>query len=86
MVTVLISRHGEGTMGRPTSASSMSAGRVSPSRPRNACCTAVPVSIAMRAAPMLLEYMKISGTESQRFFPWKSLIVKRAMRIGLLAS
>ena len=83
---VLISRHGVGSIGVPTSLNSMLAGRVRPSRSRNDLCAAVPVSIAMRAAPMLLEYMKISGTESQRFFGWKSLMVKRATRIGLLVS
>src|SRR3546814_8193207 len=77
---VLISRHGEGTIGCPTSLSSTLAACSRPSRPRKSCCTAVPASITMCTVPMLLEYMKISGTDSHRFWGWKSRMVKRDTR------
>src|SRR3546814_13102543 len=63
---VLISRHGEGTSGAPTSLSSTAAGCSRPSCPRKSCCTGVPASMTMCTVPMLLEYMKISGTDSHR--------------------
>ena len=53
----------------------MLAGRNMPSRSKKLFCRAAPDSIAMRAEPMFDEYMKISGTVSQRCWPWKSLMV-----------
>ena len=52
---MLISRHGEGSMGWPISGSSTGAGRVRPIRLRKSCCALVPASMAMWTVPMLLE-------------------------------
>ena len=52
---VLISRQGEGTIGWPTSGTSIWAVRVSPRSLRKSCWAAVPDSMAICTVPMLLE-------------------------------
>ena len=59
------------------------AGQGASGRPSGA---GVPASMAMCTVPMLLEYMKISGIDSQRFLGLKSRMVKREIRIGLRVS
>ena len=64
-----------GVRERTASVISMSAGRYKPTRRKKLSSSGPPPAAnAIRAAPMLDEYSKISGTDSQRFLAWSSPI------------
>ena len=66
-----------GTNGSALSGSSVRRRVSCPILRRNALCPSTPTIIAMRAVPMLEEWMKTSGTVSMRCSAWKSWMVKR---------
>ncbi|MOA39844.1 hypothetical protein D3C78_1616550 [compost metagenome] len=78
----LIFFHSRGCDGSATSGNSVCMRVKRPSRVRNSLWPSVPTVSAILAVPMLDENWKISGTESIRPLPWKSLMVKPPMRIG----
>ena len=77
MVTVLSSPQRLGTSGSALSGSSVRMRSSWPIFLRNALWPSTPIASAMRAVPMLEEWMNTSGVDRTRFVGWKSWIWKR---------
>src|SRR6185312_8431256 len=87
MVMVLILTQWRGHSGAASSGNCVVSGFRKPILSKKARWPSGPItSAAILAEPMFDEYLKISGTVSGRRCGWSSLIVKRSILIGLVAS